>query len=123
MDSHAIRIELSKCYGLLTAGRDAEDTIEEVAGLIHRLMSQLEDVPVKREGIKPSVISSFVYTTEAEVRAEFWKETPEHAKEFRPSRRHDSYPLIVLNAWEDFIDELSRAEEISDELAAVVTLG
>lgn len=63
------------------------------------------------------------YGTERLVRATFWKEHSEMLTEHRTGKRHADYSPELQRLFDDFVDELLRADEIGPDLAGVVTLG
>lgn len=61
----------------------------------------------------------YIYTTERQVRAEFWANM---ASEPVKSYRQNDYGADVRMAWVDFVDSLARNGDISEALAQRVTL-
>lgn len=67
------------------------------------------------------------YTTQAEVRAAFWQHLAdcgdwETSRLYRVRKRQNDYPADTRFAFCDFVDALQRGGEISEKLAARVTL-
>ena len=108
------RALVKKAYTLLSISADPEADAENAAALLSRALPLMEADPAS---------TSPKYLTEAAVIDAFWKENQEFESERRFNRRHSDYSMDVQNAFDDFIDELTRAEEISEDLAGIITLG
>lgn len=60
--------------------------------------------------------------TQAQVRLAFWDAHPEFANDYRASKRQNQYRADIRRAFVDYVDSLNKSGEISDSLAARVTL-
>jgi hypothetical protein len=68
-------------------------------------------------------MSYYTYKTEAQVRKAFWATSNCSKKKITDySGNGKMYPIDTRCAWTDFIDCLSKSDEISRELAYRVTL-
>lgn len=63
---------------------------------------------------------AYRFEDEEEVRAAFWQEHPQF--EMRGNGRQNSQPADTRAAFVDWIDQLERNDDISEELAQDVTL-
>lgn len=64
-------------------------------------------------------MSSYAYTTQAQVRAAFWQGWPEG---FRRGKRHNKYSATIRSEFVAFVDMLQKDGHISESLAQRVTL-
>lgn len=108
------RILVKKAYTLLSNTDDPEVSAENAAALLSRALPLMVPTPVEPQ---------MKYRSVETVQEAFWKENQEFILERRLMKRHSDYSTDVQNAFDDFIDELTRADEISEDLAGVVTLG
>jgi Leu/Phe-tRNA-protein transferase len=63
-----------------------------------------------------------IWTTQPEVRADFWENHPQFASEFRKSKRQDQYRTDIRVAFVEHVEHLHREGAIGDKLAFKVTL-
>ena len=56
-------------------------------------------------------------TTQTELRASFWRNSPHHRHEYTPGKRQNDYPADVRAAFVDYVDMAQRNIMISDDLA------
>jgi len=62
----------------------------------------------------------FDYTTQREIRAEFWRNNPQFKR--HAGWKQNQYPADVRQAFCDFVEHLNRSGMISDALAERTTL-
>ncbi|MCR4302120.1 MAG: hypothetical protein NUV51_10955 [Sulfuricaulis sp.] len=65
-------------------------------------------------------------TTQSQVRAAFWRDldelSPDLSRRRKPGKRQNDQVPDIRVAWVDYVDMLARSGEISEKLAAEVTL-
>ena len=61
-------------------------------------------------------------TTQAQVRAAFWQGNEHLRAAFNRNKRQNEYSATIRSEWVEFVDMLAREGEISEALAASVTL-
>ncbi len=67
--------------------------------------------------------TTFAITTQAQLRAAFWETFSDSiGRHYRASKRQNDYPTDIRVAWVDYVDAMQRDGNISEKLAARVTL-
>lgn len=61
-------------------------------------------------------------TNQKDVRAAFWANCPEYQPERRSRKTQNDYRCDIRCAWVGYVDDLHRNGQISDKMAAKVTL-
>lgn len=69
--------------------------------------------------------TAFAFTTQRQLRAAFWENLRDHAPELarrrRPGRQNDQ-PCDIRCAWVDWLDNVSRCGDASEQLVERATL-
>jgi hypothetical protein len=62
------------------------------------------------------------YTTQKQIRAAFWQGNEHFRSEFRPGKTQNEFNATIRSEFVEFVDMLARDGQISEALAARVTL-
>ena len=66
--------------------------------------------------------SRYLYTSQDQLRREFWLGHPSLRHQYRSAKRQNAYPCDTRMAWCDYVDAMARDGNISNALAGRATL-